>query len=420
MRPPGMRVRTSAVAAGALSLIAAAGCIGDDSPPGAPRPPGDAPARIVLTATTDPDTSQAVAWRTAPGTRGSVQVRRAGSDNTRTVDARHHDVSFAEWSYESRQHTAVLRGLRPDTRYRYRVGSARAWSGWLSFRTAQTAASYEPWKFAYFGDAQKGLTKQWPRSVDRALDGRPGVDLMVQVGDLVDAPTDDGQWSDWFRALAPYRQRIDTLGAVGNHELIGDPDLEQYRSHFRFPSNGPDGRDETTYVVDYQGVRFIVLDSNHLDDADQRQFLQRKLRRAGDRWTVVVFHRPIFAIAAARDSTPQREAWLDTLERYDADLVLQGHDHAYARGRVPPDSDVAAGADDRPVYAVSVAGGKYYPIDGAGWAEHGARLEAAAADTSTYQLVRVTPRALTYRSVVSVSGPGGETGETIDRFRLTR
>lgn len=395
-------------------------CTGDESA-GEPAagPPRSAPSRIVLTPTAHPRTSQAFTWRTSTGVDGAVQIRRSGK--VRTFPAHARDVSFPGWEYDARQHSVAVRGLRADSAYRYRVGTAGSWSRWMRFRTAQ--GRKQPWTFAYFGDAQQGLTKQWPRTVDRALRGRRGVDLMVQVGDLVDAPTDDGQWSDWFRALAPYRKRIDTLSAVGNHELIDDPGLAQYRSHFRFPRNGPDGREETTYAVDYQGVRFIVLDSNHLGDDRQRRFLRRKLRHAGGRWKVVVFHKPMYSASVGRHSGPQRRAWLRILERHRADLVLQGHDHAYARGFVRPRASAAAGPRRRPMYAVSVAGGKYYRLQGFrdnDWTRHDAKRVEAEGRTSTYQLVRVTRKALTYRSVISVDGPGGEAGTTIDRFRLAR
>lgn len=420
-------LRRRLYASGLAVLVAAvstsAACTATEpSDQGAPavHSPGASPSRVILTPTANPRTSQALTWRTSTAVGGRVQVRRASTDRVRTIEAHRRDVTAPGWGYSSRHHTAVVSKLRPDTRYRYRVGSKAGWSRWSGFRTAH--GRHQPWTFAYFGDAQLGLDGPWARTVDRALRHRD-VDLMLQVGDLVDEPADDWRWSSWFRALRPYRRTTNTVSAVGNHELRNDPHRRLYRSQFHFPRNGPARRDETAFVVDYQGVRFIVLDTNQLPGAAQRRFLERELRHDGGRWTVVLFHKPMFANAVDRDSTAQRDAWLHTLERYDADLVLQGHDHSYGRGFVRSRATEAAGRARRPMYVVSVGGGKYYDLDKRrrnDWTRHGARRVEAEGHTSTYQLVRVTRRSLTYRSIVSVNGPGGRPGKTIDRFRLRR
>ena len=413
--------RVTGVAAGSVAvLVLAAGGDAsevDDEPAEAQTASlQPTPWRIALTPTTYPRTSQAFAWRTSEATKhGHVQVRRAGK--TRTFKAhRSRTVTFPDWNYVVREHAAVARKLRPDTRYRYRVGAPRVWSGWRTFKTAH--GPHRSWQFAYFGDAQQELETVWRRTVRRALHDRD-VDLTLHAGDLVNDPTHDAQWSHWFRSMYPYRRTTPMLPTVGNHELRADEHLEQYRSQFRLPKNGPAA---TTYAVDFQRVRFIVLDTNDPSDRAQRRYLRKKLDNAGHRWTVVLFHKPMFASTRDRDTTPQRSAWLRLLERQGADLVLQGHDHVYARGYLRRNADAAAGQHKSPMYAVADAGGKYYSLDdGNDWTSHGARRVKAAENVSTYQLVRVTPRALTYRSIVSATDKGTDkqVGDVLDRFRVT-
>ncbi|HLR84187.1 MAG TPA: metallophosphoesterase family protein [Nocardioidaceae bacterium] len=414
------RVAAVAARAAVASALVGAGCgpADDSENDEAPlRGLRSTPTRIALTPTAHPRRWQAFAWRTNEATkRGFVQVRRGGK--TRVIRAgRSRTVSFPGWGHTSRHHAALVRRLRPDTRYRYRVGVPGAWSGWRAFRTAH--GPHRRWQFAYFGDAQRGLTTTWPRTVDRALRSRD-VDLMLHAGDLVDEPTHDAQWSAWFRALHPYRRTTTMMPAVGNHELREDKRLWMYRAQFRLPQNGPA---PTTYAIDYQGVRFVVLDANRTEDRAQRRFLRKKLHRARHRWTVVLFHKPMFASTRDRDTTPQRAAWLRILERQGADLVLEGHDHVYARGYLRRSAGAAAKPRTSPMYAVADSGGKYYSLDGGGdWASHDARRVEAAENVTTYQLIRVSPRALTYRSIVSATGVGAdhEVGEVIDRFRVKR
>lgn len=414
--------RTVGIAAGATlaSTLFGAGCETSGTPAGDDshvRAQGPSPTRVALIPTAHSRTQQAFSWRTdAPTKRGFVQVRRNGE--TRMVVARRsRTLTVPGWAYTSRHHAAVVRRLKPDSRYRYRVGVPGAWSNWRSFRTAH--GPHRPWRFVYFGDAQKGLASAWPRTVDRALKGRD-VDLLLHAGDLVDDPTHDTQWSAWFRALDPYRRTTPMLPAVGNHELRGDEGLRIYRAQFRLPRNGPR---PTTYAIDYQGVRFVVLNTNRSDDRTQRRFLRRKLHRARHRWSMVLFHEPIFASTHDRDTTPQRSAWLRILEHQGADLVLQGHDHVYARGFLRRDAAAAAEPRRSPMYAVSDSGGKYYSLDdGHDWTSHDARRVKAAENLTSYQVIRVTRRALTYRSIVSAKADAADAhvGEVIDRFRVER
>ena len=411
--------RMPAVSLTVVSLLVA-GCVSaDETSPDEPALPGakSTPSRIALTPTAHPRKEMAFAWRTDEGTTsGSVQVRRSGEKRV-VEEGRDRTVTFPGWNYTSRHHAAVVRGLRPDTAYRYRVGTTGAWSRWRTFRTAH--GPHQRWRFAYFGDAQSSLDTVWKHTVDRALDHR-NVDLLLHAGDLVNEPTDDSLWSQWFRGLSPHRLNTAMLPAVGNHELRDDSDLRQYRAHFRLPRTGPRA---TSFSVDYQGVRFIVLDTNDPSNRSQRRFLRRKLVGAGSRWAVVVFHKPVFASTHDRDTTRQRHAWLRTLERAGADLVLQGHDHVYARGFLRRRADAEAGPRREPMYAVANAGGKYYHLDnGHDWTSHGAKRVEAEEGVSTYQIVRVTPRALAYRSVVSATDEVSDlkVGETLDRFRITR
>ncbi|UPK75942.1 metallophosphoesterase family protein [Nocardioidaceae bacterium SCSIO 66511] len=419
-----LAVRATGIAAVAIALASTACSSAVEDDPGTDErrvAPSAEPSRVILTPTKHPRTMQAFGWRTAESTRrGVVQLHRVGHRKRRTVKAfARRTVTFPDWHYTSRHHRTVVRKLRPDTRYRYRVGRPGAWSTWRTFRTAH--GPRKPWTIAYFGDAQLNVGGAWDKSAHRALHHRPSVDMMLYGGDLVDDPTDDSQWTEWFHALTPNRRTTNSLSTVGNHELRGDPHERQYLAHLRMPRNGPR---PTAFSIDYQGVRFIVLDANDPSDRAQRRFLKRKLRGAGDRWKVMLFHKPIFAGAVGRDSSAQRKAWLATLERRGADVVLQGHDHVYARGFLRRGAPHEAGARKRPMYVDAVSGGKYYKLDRGDndWTRHGAKRVEAEQGVSTFQLIRVTRKTLTYRSVVAATGAGTDehVGDVIDRFRIKR
>ena len=71
----------------------------------------------------------------------------------------------------------------------------------------------------------------------------------------------------------------------------------------------------------------MIPDSNVLD----REWLARALEpEPTDRWTVVVFHHPVYSPGPNRGSTPGYRPSLPQLFRENGvDLVLNGHDHIY-------------------------------------------------------------------------------------------
>jgi hypothetical protein len=108
---------------------------------------------------------------------------------------------------------------------------------------------------------------------------------------------------------------------LGNHDVATDkgrPELEE-------PAFGMKARN---YVVRTHRVRLVFADSN----AFRRGWLKRAAReRAGDRWTIVLFHHPVYSPGTHHGSTPGLRSWLPRLLRWrGVDLVLNGHEHNFA------------------------------------------------------------------------------------------
>lgn len=380
------------------------------------------PDRIVLTWTGDPATSQAVTWRTAVhedsvstavaeltlatahGGYGAVQgMRDSAIVLPATSETLETDLGAASY------HSVEFKGLLPETLYAYRVGDGANWSEWFQFRTA--SRQRKPFKFVYFGDAQNELKSQWSRVVRQAYKHASDARFFIHAGDLINTHNRDADWGEWFYAAGWINGMLPSIAAAGNHEYGTDESgmrnlSAHWRPQFALPQHGPEGLKESAYYIDYQGVRFVVLNSNEELEA-QAAWLDGVLSDNSQTWTVLTFHHPVFSSANGRDNTELRALWQPVIDRHEVDLVLQGHDHTYGRSR-----NVRNGLsvrDDRSgtVYVVSVSGPKMYessvhPL-----------MRRVAEDTQLYQVIEVAGNELVYRAYMA-------TGELYDAFNLTK
>jgi len=192
---------------------------------------------------------------------------------------------------------------------------------------------------------------------------------------------------------------------------------EHWKTQFDFPRQSPpEGLEETCYYIDYQGVRLISLDSNQLEE-EQVPWLRKVLEDNPNTWTIVTFHHPMFSPSKGRDNPSLREHWKPLLDKYRVDLVLNGHDHTYARtgklNKQVQESNVAAGYKQAydpnigTVYVVSVSGPKMYNITNKAFAKK------TAENTQLYQIINVDQDKLIYQAYKA-------TGELYDAFELTK
>ena len=333
---------------------------------------GTVPERILLNITETPHTSIAVTWRTRSAAVSPRAEVVAAADllkpdqSLKTYPARTSAVTLADQS-RAYSHAAVMSDLAPRTRYAYRVGGDGAWSEWNPILTA--AAEPEPFTFVFFGDIQKDVHAMCSQVFRTALRQAPDVGFWLFVGDMVNNGTDDREWADFFSALGWMPRSIVQVMAAGNHEY---PDPRKvaaadrritplWRPHFTLPENGPEDLAETAYHFDYQGVCFVVLNGNEGLES-QARWLEARLSDNPQPWIIVVIHQTVYSISERRNPMEFQEILVPLFDRFGVDLVLQGHDHGYARTRRLRNHQPVSDQDPGTVYVISNSGPKTYPI----------------------------------------------------------
>jgi hypothetical protein len=392
-----------------------------------PAMPGYVPERIILTWAGDPARTQAATWRTEkpaakpmgeiapliaqPEFKASVK-KIAAIATTVELDSPEKTASYYSVNFEN---------LTPDTEYCYRVGDAvtKTWSEWNVFRTASN--QQKPFKFLYVGDAQNHIKSLWPRAIRMAFTRNPDIRCIVHAGDLIQHANDDSQWGDWFYSLGWIAAIVPSIPTPGNHEMEDDTGSSGtnrlsrfWRPQFALPLNGPKDLkylEETAYVVDLQGVRFVSVDSNYYRDKQQQNWLAEVLKDNSNRWTIVTHHYPLYSTGkeSDRDKPDLREALRPIYEKYKVDLVLQGHDHSYGRTHKLLEDKIASPEEPGVIYVVSVSGQKMYSLNPL----HQQLMAKTLGNTQLYQVIEVSEKELIYTSY-SIDGA------VVDRFRLVK
>jgi 3',5'-cyclic AMP phosphodiesterase CpdA len=273
----------------------------------------------------------------------------------------------------------------------------------------------------------------------------PKARFMLHAGDLVSHSNVDSEWGEWFHAGGWLNAMIPSVATPGNHEYPRDPRgralARHWRPQFALPTNGPAGLEETVYSLDFQGLRVISLNSNE-EQQRQIEWLDKTLADNPNRWTVVTFHHPVYSTKKGRDNPQIRGWWKPVFDKYSVDLVLNGHDHSYARMGfdVPQNvgsihekvSDVlkkngaglaalqevvgtineatgvtAQSPEGGTVYVVSVSGPKMYEVDREPY------MQRAGQGIQLYQIIHVDGDRMRYEARTA-------TGELYDAFTLVK
>ncbi len=407
------------------TLFATPSIAQESEPPSVSSEPCRFPDRIVLTLTEDPAHSLSVNWRT------SADVGEAIAEITLATDGPDFSEEVAEVAAETQKleteahtahyHAVTFGNLEPDTAYLYRVGDGEYWSPWFQYRTPPE--EIESFSFLYFGDAQNSIRTHWSRLFRQSILDHPQADFLVHAGDLVNRGENDVHWEEWFQAGDWVFSTIPSVPVPGNHEHPKRDDGTRYiaphwRAVFNLPEHGPEGLKEMCYTLCYGNMRFVCLSSTqHLEV--QTDWLEKVLAENEHPWVVCVFHHPIFSSGKDRDNPELRKAWKPLFEKYGVDLVLQGHDHTYARtGLETPashyeisdfDEDGAEDIEMRTgtVYVNSVSGPKMYTLNPKPF------MVSTAGNTQLYQVIRVEGDTLHFEAKTV-------TGKLHDAFMLRK
>ena len=157
----------------------------------------------------------------------------------------------------------------------------------------------------------------------------------------------------------------------------------------------------------------ISIDAEAFDESMEARTAQIKwldsvLRTNTKKWTTITMHYPIYSTAVGRDNKELREALKPLIDKYGVDLVLQGHDHTYARGYVENEGKgLTVVKDAGTIYAVSVSGPKMYESKDQEW------MVRRGEYTQLFQIITVSEDTIKYGAYTPI-------GTLYDAFELVK
>lgn len=316
------------------------------------------PHRVLLTFGDKDELSRNVSWQCDSIIQPSwLELINLKDSDTIRIEAQ--GEVFRSRSGQAAYYVARLRQLRPDCPYSYRAVSGGKASPWYRFHTWPTGRNQL--SFLYVGDVQDTLDGKANQYLREALARHPACEFLICGGDLTERPTNQ-HWQETFCDIDSVAQAMPLLTVTGNHDYLKGVIMRLER---RFPlvfSYFLDSKidDNQVYTLCYGPVQFFLLDSNREFPYlyTQRQWLEEQLSQSKAQWKVVVLHHPVYSIIGYNNLI-QRWAFNDLIEKYGVDLVLQGHEHAYARMTRHDDNEQAT----TPVYTVSHCSPKNYRIE---------------------------------------------------------
>ncbi|MFW5708025.1 MAG: fibronectin type III domain-containing protein, partial [Bacteroidota bacterium] len=360
-----------------------------DNPQKAPRrqvdtsnplfPSGLLPDRITRNAAENPATQLVFTWRMNNSVEeGYVEYLEATDslnfkDQISIQNAVLNPVPFE--GITDHYFRVNIENLKPNTSYQVRVGGKEYRSEWFHVRTAPQ--EFEPWHFIHFGGVQHFILEYDSRIYSEAATRFPHAQFMMHSGDLVQARGGDDDWGEFFYSGRQIFNKFPMLPAAGSSDHWERKTADsayrvlfpQWHGIFSTPSIPPPSLKNLAYYVDYPQVRIITLYSGleaskdyrptYISDTlpvseeifmQQMEWLDNVLAQSPQKWNIVQMHHPVLSAREGRSYPSHEEVLRPILEKHRVGLVLQSHEHLFARG--------ISSTSDLPVYVTTPSGSR--------------------------------------------------------------
>ena len=360
------------------------------NPEEAPYSTTDQPQRILLTFGDENGNNRNVSWSCGEEVKPAF-LELADLTDTIRIDAK--SEAFTSRAGKTAFYVARLRNLESGCAYSYRVCTNDHYSEWHHFSLSE----HQETSFLYVGDVQDTIAGIANQLLKSAFKHHPDAQFLVCGGDLTERPT-DAYWQETFEGLDSIGQSLPVMTITGNHDYLKGLIYKLERRFSLIHSYFLDSMigENQVFTLKYKDVQFFLLDSNRefFYLYTQRHWLEEQLKASTATWKIVVLHHPLYSIRSKNNNLIQRWMFDDLIREYGVDLVLQGHEHAYAR---MTNHDQKLLTPITPVYTVSHLSPKNYRI------EFSESFDKFGSGSRYYQQIKANAKSLTITAYDAVT-----------------
>ena len=280
--------------------------------------------------------------------KNNLQAYTGTSGN---VDGKYTDNVAYSFNY------VTVPGLKENTTYYYTVEKGGSQSEVKTYKTG----SFSSVKILYVGDPQIGASKgqtqsgeklvntsgvantaarndgySWNRTLEAAVKNNSNINFMISAGDQVNK-TGKAKEEEYASYLSPEALTgLPVATTIGNHDSLNT----DYKFHFNNPNPTENGKTQAggDYYYTYGSGLFIVLNTNNYNVAEHEATVKQAVAsNPNAKWKVVTIHQDIYGSGLDHSDTDGmilRTQLTPVFDKYDIDVVLQGHDHTYSRTKI--------------------------------------------------------------------------------------
>ncbi|WP_144418503.1 metallophosphoesterase [Mycobacterium sp. EPa45] len=190
-------------------------------------------------------------------------------------------------------------------------------------------------------------------------------------------------WDVYLNSIEASASTTPWMFATGNHDMEAAYPVHGYGGHLArldLPGNGPTGC-PSVYSFTYGNVAVLSLDANDVSyeitantgysGGSQNNWVERTLAAHRTNpdidFIVCFFHHCAYSTTEAHASDGGvRAAWVPLFDRYQVDLVLQGHNHVFERSDPIRGGAPTRAAEDNAIVYPETDGTVYYTVGSAG------------------------------------------------------
>lgn len=341
----------------------------------------------------------------------------------------------------------AIQDLTPETKYYYKVGNASSgYSAIANFTAPADPAGNKPFSFVVTPDTQGYSVSTFDNTAklyDHIKANESDASFLLHMGDVVEDGHVSDEWQYFFDAAQNLLSTLPIMATPGNHDGYSyDRDFVQYKSRFNYtslrkPSGLSSTADGTVYSFEYGDALFISLNSfaSSADNAIQWDFLANEAATTSKKWKIAYFHVAPYDPGASHYQIDNATG--KKLTDAGIDLVLSGHEHAYARSTLKTTSTAAgtgsiqkANFGEAPTYVIGGSVYNYaYSLDSrdTSWNDYFYDLRIDKTSTGggaiyspgVYSKVEVTSNAIVYKTYYKATGAENPF-RVIDEFTITK